>query len=129
MRRIEWILVQRPQTNEYLAKAKAAPALCAGILCVYSYARRMGQPTQRATNYTARSNIDPAQTFLHANGQSAPPRSVGARRGEPHTEHGLGVFLERKSLCRVVVLFLNTSSGSRSAPAVCALVPCACSPV
>jgi len=42
------------------------------------YARRMGQPTQRATNYTARSNIEPAQIFLHANGQSA-PRSGGAR--------------------------------------------------
>jgi len=43
-----------------------------------SYARRMGQPTQRATNYTARSNIEPAQILLHANGQSA-PRSGGAR--------------------------------------------------
>ena len=42
------------------------------------YAWRMGQPTQRATNYTARSNIEPAQIFLHANGQSA-PRSGGAR--------------------------------------------------
>ena len=42
------------------------------------YARRMGQPTQRATNYTARSNIDTAHIFLHANGQSA-PRSGGAR--------------------------------------------------
>jgi len=42
------------------------------------YARWMGQPTQRATNYTARSNIEPAQIFLHANGQSA-PRSGGAR--------------------------------------------------
>ena len=44
----------------------------------------MGQPTQRATNYTARSNIEPAQIILHANGQSA-PRSGGARdvgRGE-----------------------------------------------
>ena len=37
-----------------------------------TYARRMGQPTQRATNYTARSNIDTAQIFLHANGQIAP---------------------------------------------------------
>jgi len=27
-----------------------------------SYVRRLGQPTQRATNYTARSNIEPAQT-------------------------------------------------------------------
>jgi len=26
----------------------------------------MGQPTQRATNYTARSNIEPAQICLHA---------------------------------------------------------------
>jgi len=42
------------------------------------YARRMGQPTQSATNYTARSNIEPAQICLHANGQSA-PRSGGAR--------------------------------------------------
>jgi len=33
------------------------------------YARRMDQPTQRATNYTARSNIDTAQICLHANGQ------------------------------------------------------------
>ena len=38
----------------------------------------MGQPTQRATNYTARSNIEPAQIFFHANGKSA-PRSGGAR--------------------------------------------------
>jgi len=36
------------------------------------YAWRMCQPTQRATNYTARSNLEPAQIFLHANGQSAP---------------------------------------------------------
>jgi len=43
-----------------------------------TYARRMGQPTQRSTNYTARSNIETAQIFLHANGQSA-PRSGGAR--------------------------------------------------
>jgi len=46
--------------------------------CLTTYARRMGQPTQRATNYTARSNIDTAQIFLHANGQSA-PRSGSAR--------------------------------------------------
>ena len=44
----------------------------------HPYARRSGQPTQRATHYTARSNIDTAQIFLHANGQSA-PRSGGAR--------------------------------------------------
>jgi len=63
------------------------------------YARRMGQPTQRATNYTARSNIDTAQIFLHANGQR-PNRAMirqrsrrRQRRGEPHTEHGLGVLL------------------------------------
>jgi len=63
------------------------------------YARRMGQPTQRATNYTARSNIDTAQTFLHVNGQR-PNRAMIRqrsrrrwRRGEPHTEHGLGVLL------------------------------------
>jgi len=59
----------------------------------------MGQPTQRATNYTARSNIDTAQIFLHANGQR-PKRAMirqrsrrRQRRGEPHTEHGLGVLL------------------------------------
>jgi len=34
--------------------------------------------TQRATHYTARSNIEPAQIVLHANGQSA-PRSGGVR--------------------------------------------------
>jgi len=44
----------------------------------HGYARQMGQPTQRATKYTARSNIEPAQIFLHANGQSA-PRSGSAR--------------------------------------------------
>ena len=58
----------------------------------------MGQPTQRATNYTARSNIDTAQIFLYANGQ-LPNRAMirqrsrrRQRRGEPHTEHGLGVL-------------------------------------
>jgi len=56
----------------------------------------MGQPTQRATNYTARSNIETAQIFLHANGQW-PNRAMirqrsrrRQRRGDPHTEHGLG---------------------------------------
>jgi len=51
----------------------------------------MGQPTQRATNYTARSNIDTAQIVLHANGQR-PKRAMirqrsrrRQRRGEPHT--------------------------------------------
>jgi len=29
-----------------------------GLRCVIGYARRMGQPTQRATNYTAGSNIE-----------------------------------------------------------------------
>jgi len=63
--------------------------------CVY--ARRMGQPTQRATNYTARSNIDTAQIFLHANGQRPKRASIRQRsrrrqrRGEPHTEHCLGI--------------------------------------
>jgi len=37
----------------------------------------MGQPTQRATDYTATSNIEPAQILLHGNIQSA-PRSGGA---------------------------------------------------
>jgi len=70
------------------------------------YARRMGQPTQRATNYTARSNIDTAQIFLHANGQR-PKRAMirqrsrrRQRRGEPHTEHGLGVLLAQAELKR-----------------------------
>jgi len=63
-----------------------------------TYARRMGQPTQRATNYTARSNIDTAQISLHANGQRPKRASIWQRsrrrqrRGEPHTEHGLGVL-------------------------------------
>jgi len=35
----------------------------------------VGQPTQRAANDTARSNIEPAQKFPHANGQSAPQPS------------------------------------------------------
>jgi len=48
---------------------------------------------QRATNYTARSNIDTAQIFLHANGQTPIRRRSRRRqrRGEPHIEHGLGV--------------------------------------
>jgi len=63
------------------------------------YARRMGQPTQKATNYTARSNIDTARFFSHTNGQRPKRASIRQRsrrrqrRGEPHTEHGLGVLL------------------------------------
>jgi len=82
-----------------------------------TYARRMGQPTQRATNYTARSNIDTAQICLHANGQR-PKRAMirqrsrrRQRRGEPHTEHGLGVLLatrmsliNRKSSCKLLLV-------------------------
>jgi len=72
---------------------------CTGTI----YARRMGQPTQRATNYTAQPNIDTAQNFLHANGQR-PKRAMirqrsrrRQRRGEPHTEHGLGVLAQHIS--------------------------------
>jgi len=76
---------------------RLVPALFEGCVhprCRIIYARRMGQPTQRATNYTARSNIDTAHIFLHANGQR-PRRAMirqrsrrRQRRGEPHTEHG-----------------------------------------
>jgi len=75
----------------------------------HTYAQRMGQPTQRATNYTARSKIDTAQIFLHANGQRpkrAPMRQRSQRRqrrGEPHTEHGLGV---RVCVCVCVKLYI-----------------------
>jgi len=86
-----------------------------------SYARRMGQPTQRATNYTARSNIDTAQIFLYANGQR-PKRAMirqrsrrRQRRGEPHTEHGLGVLLKVCGggvvYCAIVVQYYCNSVG------------------
>ena len=47
----------------------------------------MGQPTQRATNYTARSNIEPAQIFLYANGQSAPRSAALASSGRGAGSH------------------------------------------
>ena len=83
---------------EYATGRRAIAHACMdACLYVYTYARRMGQPTQRAKNYTARSNIDTAQIFLHANGQR-PKRAMirqrsrrRQRRGEPHTEHSLGV--------------------------------------
>jgi len=63
----------------------------------------MGQPTQRATNYTARSNIDTAQIFLHTNGQRPKRAQIRQRswrrqrRGEPHTEHtGIPCLFEVK---------------------------------
>jgi len=75
-------------------RARLTDGPCATVRVSFNpYARRMGQPTQRATNYTARSNIDTAQIFLHANGQRpkrAPIRQRSRRRqrrGEPHTEH------------------------------------------
>jgi len=85
--------------NQYCAIVGFPPTPCLAIQhAILVYARRMGQPTQRATNYTARSNIDTAQIFLHANGQR-PKRAMirqrsrrRQRRGEPHTEHGLGVL-------------------------------------
>ena len=51
------------------------------------YARRMGQPTQRATNYTARSNIVTAQIFLHANGQR-PKRASNRQRSRRRQARG-----------------------------------------
>jgi len=53
----------------------------------------MGQPTQRATNYTARSNIVTAQIFLHAKRPTAKARleqaalaaSAGAGSHTPST--------------------------------------------
>ena len=62
------------------------------------YAQRVGQPTQRATNSTTRSNIDTAQIFLHAIGQR-PKRAMirqrsrrRQRRGEPHTEQKIRAY-------------------------------------
>jgi len=76
-----------------------------------SYARRMGQPTQRATNYTARSNIEPAQICLHANGQSA-PRTGGARdvgrgagRHTPSTVKFCVYIYNDGTIARLEVLF------------------------
>jgi len=51
----------------------------------------MGQPTQRATNYTARSNIDTAQIFLHANGQR-PKRATIRERSRHRQRRGLNTF-------------------------------------
>ena len=43
---------------------------------------------QRAANYTVRSNIEPVQTFLHANGQSAPqPAAIATAAETPGTTH------------------------------------------
>jgi len=47
----------------------------------------MGQPTQRATNYTARSNIVTAQMFLHANGQR-PKRASNRQRSRRRQARG-----------------------------------------
>ena len=60
---------------------------------VHIYARLMGQPTQRATNYTARSDIVTAQIFLHAKRPTAKARleqaalaaSAGAGSHTPST--------------------------------------------
>jgi len=57
-------------------------------LTLLPHGRRMGQPIQRATNYSARSNIEPAQIFLHANGQSA-PQSTHIHTSSPHRQHSL----------------------------------------
>ena len=46
--------------------------MCMQGLCVFILCSADGSTTQRATNYTARSNIESAQIFLRANGQSAP---------------------------------------------------------
>jgi len=54
---------------------------------------------ERQTIPQGQTNIDTAQIFFHANGQR-PKRAMirrrsrrRQRRGEPHTEHGLGVLL------------------------------------
>jgi len=86
------------RTRKYSIRPWNHPQYCGDDKTETIYARRMGQPTQRATNYTARSTFDTAQIFLHANGQRpkrAPIRQRSRRRqrrGEPHTEDGLGVL-------------------------------------
>jgi len=85
-RPIGWLKFCASSGRPLLDATPALPALrkprlsatARGRVHALVYAWRMGQPTQRATNYTARSNIEPAQICLHANGQSA-PRSGGAR--------------------------------------------------
>jgi len=80
----------------------------------------MGQPTQRTTNYTARSNIEPAQIFLHANGQSV-PGSGGARDvGRGAGGHTPSTASERK----VRVSYYSKSNHFVSSLCVCARVRC-----
>jgi len=59
-------------------------------------ARQVGQPTQRAANYTARSNIEPAHNFPRQRPKRAPTKRRSLRRQRrraPHTKHGLGVLV------------------------------------
>ena len=76
------------------------------------YARRMGQPTQRATNYTARSNIDTAQIFLHANGQRRYTGSIHTSLRSPFTwppkAHEI-IYLLGKLASQCRIRFFETS--------------------
>ena len=74
-----YVLWSEPQPGGSQCPLPDVPAL-PRVSDLYIYARRMGQPTQRAANYIARSNIDPAQIFFYANGQSTPQPS-GDRHG------------------------------------------------
>jgi len=50
-----------------------------------TYARRMGQPTQRATNYTARSNIEPTSTAQARPDQAALATSTASESLYTHS--------------------------------------------
>jgi len=69
----------------------------------------MGQPTQIATNYTARSNIDTAQIFLHANGQSAPrsgsARDIGRGAGSHTPSTASESFSHLRVVAKCIILY------------------------
>jgi len=51
----------------------------------------MGQPTQRATNYTARSNIEPSQIFLTALAQHISHSHSGIDEKRPTESLSVGI--------------------------------------
>jgi len=127
---IDWPVRRAPAAALHMLHRAAAHARCAAIQWLRrvsqcgaraetkretteAYARRIGQLTQRATNYTARSNIEPVQIFLHANGQSA-PRPGGARDvGRGAGSHTPSTALESFSLYIIYIYRQRTRDALR----------------
>ena len=129
-----WIRLVRPTGQAFRVTRHPSPALLTrmhrrektsasiqpGSHGVYTYTAMLGgwaNPHREQQTIPQSQTSIPPKIFLHANGQRPKRASIRQRlrrrqkRGEPHTEHGLGVLLELPALTALAQHSSHSHSG------------------